>query len=91
VITVETAEALIKRSGGKCEVIKGDKGRCKNKAVQFHHMKSRKFGSDELKNLVFICLQCHKDITEHRHSEYTDNYLTHFWQEEGKTYKDALL
>lgn len=53
-----------------------------------HHKKSRRRGgSDDPVNTMEVCFICHHAITTHD-GEWTKEYRTHSWQEEGMTEAD---
>ena len=53
---------LFARSRGMCEIC-GDK-----RPTERHHRRRRRDGGDRLANLLFVCTDCHRLITDHPES-----------------------
>jgi 5-methylcytosine-specific restriction endonuclease McrA len=52
-------QSLFARSGGLCEIC------AKVPWTERHHRKRRRDGGDRLCNLLALCTECHKHVTEH--------------------------
>ena len=62
-------------SGGRCEA---DTEVCTGRAVHIHHVLMRsRGGSDNVSNLLDVCVSCHSWIHEHPSESYDRGWLHH--------------
>ena len=74
------------RSGGRCEA---RLPRCAYWAREIHHVKLRsRMGSNDAKNLLHVCFDCHRLITENKPG--TERFRTFSWQVEGQRESDSI-
>lgn len=77
-------EVVQARCKGRCEARLAG---CCGDGDQYHHVKSRKRGgSNDPKNLLYVCWKCHHKITTHAPG--TARFRTHSYQPEGSTEAD---
>lgn len=73
----------MERAGWRCEVVLDDT-RCEDRATQAHHVKTRaRGGSDDLSNLLAVCLAHHSWIHAHPEEATTRGYLAPSWEPES--------
>lgn len=77
----EVVEQVRERSNGACEA--GERSVCTYRAAHIHHKKLRsQGGSDDPRNLLFICQPCHLFIHSNVSEAKTRGWLTPSWAPE---------
>lgn len=72
---------LLRRSGGACEA--GQSPYCRRVGSEIHHKKKRsQGGSNEERNLLWVCGPCNGWIEDHPLAAYNAGLVTKSWEDE---------
>ena len=84
-VSAQVKREVQARSRGLCEAQVSPV--CAKAGQDYHHRKSRaRGGSNEAKNIAFVCRPCHDAIELHFPG--TSKWRTYSWQPEGQTEED---